>query len=127
MLRTSALAVASLVFAVACTSGPPPTGPSSDPGPDRPAAPDDQNAASLGMTVLSRDASGAPRLLRSIVPRAPAAGMTVQAAARDHIAALAPLWVGRATPMALTEVGTERLRNGATVTRLRQEVDGAVV
>jgi hypothetical protein len=127
MFRIHTPAAAALLCAVACTTGSPPTRPSGDAGLDRPAAPNEPSAATLGMTVLSRDASGAPRLMQSIVPRARATGMTLQAAARDHIAALAPLWVGRATPMALADAGTQQLRNGATVTRLRQEVDGAVV
>ena len=116
MFRIHTLAVSSLLCAVACTGGPlstEPTGPPSGAGPDRPSAPGEQAAVTLGMTVLSRDGSGAPRLIRSIVPRVRPAGMTLQAAARDHVAALAPLWVGRAAPMALTELGTERLRNGA--------------
>ncbi|MEO7733266.1 MAG: M36 family metallopeptidase, partial [Kofleriaceae bacterium] len=61
------------------------------------------------------------------MPRARPPGMAVPAAARDHLAALAPLWVGAATPMALVDAGTQQLRNGATVTRLRQEIDGAVL
>lgn len=130
MFRIHTLAVSSLLCAVACTGGPlstEPTGPSSGAEPDRPSAPGEQTAVTLGMTILSRDGSGAPRLMRSIVPRVRPAGMTPQAAARDHVAALAPLWVGRAAPMALTELGTERLRNGATVTRLGQELEGVVV
>jgi len=127
MVRIYTVATAALLCAVACTAGSPPTRPSDDAAPERPAAPNDPSAATLGMTVLSRDASGAPRLIQSIVPRARAAGMTPQAAARDHVAALASLWVGRATPMALVDGGTQQLRNGATVTRLRQEVDGALV
>lgn len=128
MFRIHTLVVSSLLCAVACTGGPlstEPTGPSSGAGPDRPGAPGEPTAVALGMTVLSRD--GAPRLMRSIVPRVRPAGMTLQAAARDHVAALAPLWVGRAAPMAMTEFGTERLRNGATVTRLGQELEGVVV
>ncbi|HSR98125.1 MAG TPA: M36 family metallopeptidase, partial [Kofleriaceae bacterium] len=127
MFRIHALAAASLLCAVACTTGSPPSPPSSDPGSDPPGSPDEVSAATLGMTVLSCDASGAPRLLRSIVPRPRAAGVAPNAVARDHIAALAPLWVGRATPMALTDVGAQQLRNGATVTRFRQEVGGVVV
>jgi hypothetical protein len=126
MFRIHALAAASLLCAAACTTGSPPSQPSSD-GSEPPASPDEPSAATLGMTVLSRDASGAPRLLQAIVPRPRLAGATPSAAARDHIAALAPLWVGRATPMTLTDVGAQQLRNGATVAQFRQEVDGAVV
>ncbi|HMG20916.1 MAG TPA: M36 family metallopeptidase, partial [Kofleriaceae bacterium] len=79
------------------------------------------------MAILSSDASGTPRLLRTIVPRASAAGMAPEAAARDHVAALAPLWVRQAQPMALADLGTQRLRNGATVVKLAQQVNGVVV
>jgi hypothetical protein len=43
------------------------------------------------VSIVASDESGAPRLLRTIVPRPSAAGMTPEAAARDHVAALAPL------------------------------------
>jgi hypothetical protein len=81
----------------------------------------------MGIAVLSSDVSGAPRLLRSIVPRPSAPGMAPAAAARDHIAALAPLWVRQAQPMALAELGTQQLRNGATLVRLAQQVEGVPV
>src|SRR5262245_35111215 len=56
----------------------------------------DVTPLSLGMTVLARDERGAPRLMRAIVPRrAPAAvGLAAAAVARDHLAALAPLYLG---------------------------------
>ncbi|HEU4730867.1 MAG TPA: M36 family metallopeptidase [Kofleriaceae bacterium] len=76
---------------------------------------------------MSRDDSGAPRLIRAIVPRPASTGMTPQIAARDHVAALAPLWIKDARPMTLVENGTQQLRNGASIVRLSQQVDGAVV
>ena len=143
MLRIHTAAAASLLCAVACMAGSPattpsdedapassPSPPSSSPSPaPAPAStsPSPASAVTLGMTVLSREPSGAPRLMQAIVPRARPAGMTPQAAARDHVAALAPLWVGVATPMALVDAGTQQLRNGATVTRLRQEIEGVIV
>ena len=81
----------------------------------------------MGMSVMSADSFGTPRLIRAIVPRPAAAGMTAEVAARDHIAALAPLWVQQAKPMALAENGIQPLRNGATVVKLQQHVDGVVV
>jgi hypothetical protein len=78
------------------------------------------------MSIMSQD-TGVPRLIRSIVPRAAAPGMAWQAAARDHVAALAPLWVGQAGPMPLVETGTQPLRNGATVVMFQQQVNGVVV
>ncbi|MGH2899763.1 MAG: M36 family metallopeptidase, partial [Solirubrobacteraceae bacterium] len=67
------------------------------------------------------------RLIRAITPRAGLRGATPEVAARDHVAALAPLWVQRATPMPLTETGTQRLRNGACVVQLAQTVDGVLI
>ncbi|HEU4729764.1 MAG TPA: M36 family metallopeptidase [Kofleriaceae bacterium] len=76
---------------------------------------------------MASESSGAPRLLRTIVPRAGGPGMTPEAAARDHIAALAPLWVRQAQPMTLADSGTQKLRNGATIVKLAQHVDGVLV
>ncbi|HET7504904.1 MAG TPA: M36 family metallopeptidase [Kofleriaceae bacterium] len=133
-VRFRTLAVPSLLFAAACSSGsssPPP----GDPGnPGDPGAPGngqpgkvDPNEVTLGVSVMSRDASGAPRLIRAIVPRPAAAGATPEIAARDHVAALAPLWVKSERPMTLVENGSQQLRNGASLVRLSQQVDGAVV
>lgn len=134
-LRFRTLAVPSLLFAAACGTGSssPPSGDPGDPGDPvdpgagRPATPADQTATTLGVSIMSSDASGAPRLIRAIVPRAGGAGMTPEVAARDHVAALAPLWVRKAHPMSLVDSGTQRFRNGATVVRLAQQVDGVVV
>jgi hypothetical protein len=87
----------------------------------------DQIATGLGVSIMSTEATGAPRLIRSIVPRASAAGMTPEAAARDHVAALAPLWLQQAPGTTLADNGTQQLRNGATIVRLSQQVDGVVV
>ncbi|HZJ64254.1 MAG TPA: M36 family metallopeptidase [Kofleriaceae bacterium] len=75
---------------------------------------------------MSQDA-GAPRLMRSIVPRAAAPGLTPQAAARDHVAALAPLWGEQASAAPLVETGTQLLRNGAAVVQFEQKINGVVV
>jgi large repetitive protein len=132
MIRFRTLTVSSLLFAAACASGSSPSTPGgpgtpATPGPDRPATPDEQTAVTLGMSVMSSNAAGAPRLMRSVVPRTSAAGLAPAAAARDHVAALAPLWVHNAQPMALVENGTQQLRNGATIVKLNQQVDGAIV
>jgi hypothetical protein len=79
------------------------------------------------VAIMSSDASGAPRLLRSIVPRAAGAGMAPAAAARDHVAALKELWVPQGPTMDLVDRGTQTLRNGATIVTLSQEVDGIPV
>ena len=130
MIGFRRFAVSSLLFAAACATdasptSPPPGGPGDLAG--KPAAPGDQRAIALGMTIMSTDAAGTPRLMRALVPRAGAAAMAPEAAARDHVAALASLWIDRGSPMTLVDNGTQRLRNGATVVRLAQYADGVVV
>jgi hypothetical protein len=138
MFRISTLTT-SFLFLAACAAGSsptPPPGPPGSPGaPSNPGAPSggrsvtptEQTAVSLGMSILATDAAGAPRLLRSFRPRPGGAGMTPEAAALDHVAALAPLWVNQAQPMALTATGTQQLRNGATVVKLAQQINGVLV
>jgi hypothetical protein len=129
-VRFRALVVPSLLFAAACTAGSPSTpspGDPGDPGPAQPVTPTDQSATSFGMVIMSADKAGTPRLMRAIVPRASVAGLAPALAARDHVAAISSLWVQRQRPMALTETGTQRLRNGATVVKLAQHVDGVRV
>ncbi|HZJ67487.1 MAG TPA: M36 family metallopeptidase [Kofleriaceae bacterium] len=76
---------------------------------------------------MSADASGAPRLIRAIAPRPGGAGMTASAAAQDHVAALSQLYVQQAPAMQLVENSTQQLRNGATLVKLDQMVDGVIV
>jgi hypothetical protein len=129
LFRLRALVVPSLLFAAACSGDSPSTTPD-DPG--APGAsgegqtitPIDQKAIGLGMSVVSSDAAGAPRLIRAIVPRAVAAGTAPGAAARDHVTALKELWVAQGQTTDLVERSTQPLRNGATVVTLAQEVDG---
>jgi large repetitive protein len=121
-----------LLLAAACTGSDPsdPSDPPPDPGEPGQgplASSTDQRATALGVAVLSSDASGAPRLLRSIVRRAAPAGMTSLAAARDHVAALEELWVPPGQAMDLVDRGTQPLRNGASIVTLSQEVDGIPV
>jgi len=129
MFRIRKLTIPSTAFVAACAACSSPTAPPDpvDPGGGRMMTTTEQMATSLGVSIMSSDASGAPRLMRSIVPRAAAPGMAAEAIARDHVAALAPLWVRGARPMALVERGTQPLRNGATLVRLAQEVGGVVV
>src|SRR5206468_12153603 len=56
----------------------------------------DRAAVAMGVTIDARDAFGSPRLIRAIVPRhSSVAGMTADQAARDHLAALTPLYMQR--------------------------------
>jgi len=134
MIRLGTLAIPSLLFAAACAAGssptPPPGGPGgpttpTSPGDDRPATAGDQIAVKMGVSIMASDAAGAPRLMRSVLPRATTtAGMAPEQAARDHVTALAPLWGQHAPSMTLAGNGTQRLRNGATVVKLAQQIDG---
>src|SRR4051794_37726221 len=135
MFRIRAL-VSPLIFTIACATGPststpPGTGDPGDPDNPNPGAPStistEQLATALGVSIVSSEPSGAPRLLRTIVPRPSAAGAPAAAAARDHIAALSALWVRDAQPMALADNGAQQLRNGATVVKLVQNIGGVPV
>jgi len=153
MANIRTVALTSWLFAAACASGSSaPTPPASAPNPGTPSIPTagnagvavgvQQTAVSLGVTIMAADTAGAPRLLRTIVPRpAPAGppgppgppgpagppGMTAGAAARAHVTALARLWIHNASPIGLMENGTQQLRNGASVVRLTQHVGGIPV
>ncbi|HSR99675.1 MAG TPA: M36 family metallopeptidase [Kofleriaceae bacterium] len=78
------------------------------------------------MSIMSHDA-GAPRLMRAIAPRAAAPGLTAQAAAREHVAALAPLWGAQASAAPLVETGAQQLRNGTHVVMFEQRINGVLV
>ncbi|HMG52034.1 MAG TPA: hypothetical protein VK601_01105, partial [Kofleriaceae bacterium] len=127
-----ALVIPSLLFAAACSGDSPSTAPD---GPGAPGAsgegqtvpPIEQRATGLGVSIVSSDAAGVPRLIRAIVPRAVPAGMAPGAAAREHVAALERLWVAQGQTTDLVERSTQLLRNGATVVTLAQEVDGVPV
>src|SRR5262245_47036096 len=81
------------------------------PPPSPPQSDSDLTAVRLGVAIDARAANGAPRLVRAIVPRAGAAGMTADEAARDHLAALTPLWLTSQRPADLATRGVQRLRN----------------
>ena len=129
MTHIRSITLPSLLFAAACASGSSsPTPPASSPNPGTPSTPvapptggapiaigAPQAAVSLGVTIMAANATGAPRLLRSIVPRPAAAGMATPDAARDHVTALAKLWIQKANPIGLADNGTQQLRNGASI------------
>src|SRR5690349_7190143 len=119
-----ALAVPPLLFAAACSAGSPgSTDDPGDPGPKQVISVE-QAATNLGVSIMASDEHGLPRLIRAIVPRPGLRGAASTAVARDHLAALAPLWVDTAAPMPLVEKGAQPLRNGAVVVALQQQVDG---
>jgi large repetitive protein len=118
-IRSIVLPAVALVFTATCAPPPQP-----DPGTAlvQPAA--DLAAVALGVAIDARDDRGAPRLVRAVLPRPAPAGMTPDAAARAHVAALAPLWIQHQQPSALATRGVQRLRGGASIVRLQQQVDG---
>jgi large repetitive protein len=125
-IRTLCLPGAVLALAASCSSSSPPaiTPP---PQPTKPQPDSDLTAVRLGVTIDARAANGAPRLIRAIVPRTAAAGMTADQAARDHLTALQPLWLPTQQPAQLTTRAVQKLRNGASMVRLQQRIDGLVV
>jgi hypothetical protein len=118
-IRTVVLPGAALAVIATCTS----SQPALEPGTTRVQPPGDLAAVALSVTIDARDDAGAPRLIRAVVPRPAVAGMTPEDAARDHVAALAPLWVEHRRAPDLTARGVQRLRNGASIVRLQQQVD----
>ena len=140
MTQIRTIALPSLLFAAACASGSSsPTPPASSPNPGTPSTPGSptgpapiaiqapQAAVALGVTIMAADPAGAPRLVRSIVPRPATAGMATADAARDHVTALAKLWIQKATPIGLQDNGIQQLRNGASIVKLTQHVGGIPV
>ena len=130
MFRMRILAVFGVAAVIAACASPSPSSSGSPPpaGAGSPAAPPpastDPSAVALGVAIDARDDRGAPRLVRAIVPRRAGAAMTPDQAARDHLTALAPLWVGHQRAAQLTSQGQQALRGGGSVVRLQQHVDG---
>jgi large repetitive protein len=119
MFRKRALTTSGLVLtiAAACSS-------SSDDGPTRTPQSNEMAAVKLGVTIVSSDTKGAPRLVRAVIPRRPLkANMTADEAARDHLAAIKQLYLTRQQPADLASAGAQKLRNGGSIVRLQQQVD----
>src|SRR5690348_10639075 len=119
----SVVVVPCAVLALIATCSPPP--PTTTPGPAatyaQPAR--DLRAVARSVVIDARDEQGVPRLIRAVAPRPAPAGATPEGAARAHVAALAPLWIdgGRAADLATR--GVQKLRNGAAIVRLQQQVE----
>jgi len=117
-IRATVVAITALAFTATCSTSPP----APEPAPRvQPAA--DLAAVALGVAIDARDDRGAPRLVRAVAPRPAALGRTADEAARDHLAALAPLWLSHQRPSELATRGIQRLGNGASIVRLQQQVD----
>ncbi len=127
---TTSLAIGVLSAATACSSdisNPPGSPPGQTPPPPsvtRTPSSVEMTAVGLGVTVMSADDLGAPRIIRAVVPRATSrAAMTPDQAARDHVTALAPLWVEHDRPADLVSGPVQKLRNGAAIVSLGQRID----
>jgi Zn-dependent metalloprotease len=121
MFRNRALTTSGLFLALAlaaCSSH------DDDNGPTRTPQSNEMAAVSLGVTIVSKNDRGAPRLVRAVIPRPAKQGATVEDAARDHLAALKSLYLTRQQPADLVTAGTQKLRDGAAVVRLQQKIDG---
>jgi len=134
MLRLRSLSlpgVAALALSASCSTPSAPLPPSADPDPQPTTTPthpqtgSELAAVALGVTIDARDDRGAPRLVRAVVPRASSLkGMTADQAARDHLTALKPLWLSHQSAADLTAGSVQKLRNGASIVRFQQQVDG---
>jgi len=83
-----------------------------------------------GVVALSLDDQGVPRLLRAArtLPAPAAAGTDAVAAARAHVAALAPVWgIAGQPPAQLEPAAVLPLAGGATIVTLRQRINGLPV
>ena len=121
MIRSSALALPGLVLVVAASCSSPP------PGAAVPVATDptgDASPVALGVAVDARDDRGAPRLVRGVVRPASRAGLSPELAAREHLAALAPLWLAHRPAAERALLGVQAVRGGGAIVRLAQRVGG---
>jgi MYXO-CTERM domain-containing protein len=78
----------------------------------------------LGVAPLAIEQGGAPRMLRAVGNQPAPVGLTAEAAARHHLARLAPLWLKGGKTADLELIESRKLRNGASLVRFRQRVDG---
>jgi hypothetical protein len=125
-IRSLPLPGVALALAASCSSSAPPPDPVSPTDPSQQPS-NDSVAVSLGVTVDARGAANEPRLVRAIVPRKALAGMTAEQSARDHLTALTPLWLKHQQPAGLKTQSTQTLRNGASIVRLQQEINGVPI
>ncbi|HMG24260.1 MAG TPA: M36 family metallopeptidase, partial [Kofleriaceae bacterium] len=116
-----------LALAAGCSSPSPSPPPPPDPRPLRAQSAADLTAVGLGVAIDASDELGAPRLVRAVAPRSALAGSAPDAAARDHVAALAPLWIDHRRAPDLESRGVQRLRGGAALVRLDQRVGGVAI
>ncbi|HSS00536.1 MAG TPA: M36 family metallopeptidase [Kofleriaceae bacterium] len=111
---------AALALIATCSPPPPTTTPEAAAANAQSAR--DLSAVALSVVIDARDEHGVPRLIRAVAPRPAPAGMTPEDAARAYVAALAPLSIERGRVADLVTRGVQKLRNGAAIVRLQQQV-----
>lgn len=110
------------VLAAACSSGGGTAKP--PPGATSPPSAGGSRAIALGMSVLSADDRGKPRILRAVARKPARAGLAAGGAAGDHLAALEPLWLEGQTAADRTVTATNVVRGGAQIVSFTQSLDG---
>ena len=82
-----------------------------------------QAALDRHLAAVALDDDGRPRLVRATAPLPPRPGAPRDVAAIEFVASATPIW-GVRTPADLGVDAVHRLRGGASLVALRQEVDG---
>jgi len=85
-----------------------------------------QAALDRHLAAVALDDDGRPRLVRATAPLPPRPGAPRDVAAIEFVASATPIW-GVRTPADLGVDAVHRLRGGASLVALRQEVDGVPV
>ncbi len=122
--RPSALCVSALLATGACTGGAPAGTTVTTTVEPTPWA---REALARGVAALSTDDRGVPRLVRAVRSIPATVGARPDAAARAHLAMLAPAYVGGGTPARLAYASTHALDGGASIVTMRQEVGGVPI
>ena len=84
----------------------------------------EQTAIAKGVTVVSTNEFGVPRMLRSVAPAAPSVAMAPKASAEAFVASLEELFVGRGVAAKRVDEEAQPLRGGSTIISMKQRVDG---
>lgn len=131
-MRGAYISAAATLFLWSCTSPGDAPAPAPVPSPQIKApttlgaTPRDTERASLalGVAPLAIEKDGAPRMLRAVGNQPAPAGLSAEAAARHHLARLAPLWLKGGKTADLELIESRMLSSGAFLTRFRQRVGG---
>ena len=125
-LRGALSGVAASLLAMSCasTGAPEPTVTDGTASPSVRAPGKPAPALRLGVTALSRDERGVPRMLRAVDSVKAPAGSTAEAAARFHLGRIGAAWFDGGKPADLDLVAVHKIRGGASIVRLAQRIEG---